>query len=189
MWVSPLVHDAIHILLILCIYYNVHVTEIHNVYLSYSQSETSCTCVVLDMYVPSSMSHMRSKHKMFSQYCFNVGPVSTTVGQHQNNIASATHVCRHTVDLVIFAYLNIREYVILGLFARSRIRELSILIIVSAIIIINVAKFLNSQNCPREIRKNSNLANITRSTAYGGCRDHHLIIYKPKKRNFDHMLG
>ena len=33
---------------------------------------------------------------------------------------------RSTVDLVIFTYLDFREFVILGLFTKSRIRELSI---------------------------------------------------------------
>ena len=33
---------------------------------------------------------------------------------------------RYTVDLVIFACLDFREFVVLGLFTRSRIRKLSI---------------------------------------------------------------
>ena len=40
-----------------------------------------------------------------------------------------------TVDLVIFACLGFREFVILELFTKSRIRELSISMIGSAIII------------------------------------------------------
>ena len=59
----------------------------------------------------------------------------------------------YTVDLVIFACLGSREFVILGLFAMSRIRELSIPIIGSTIIII-IAKFSNSRICPREVREN-----------------------------------
>ena len=65
-----------------------------------------------------------------------------------------TYVYVHTVDLVIFACLNYREFFILGLFAKVRIRELSFFSS-SAIIIIIFARFLNSRICPpREIRKN-----------------------------------
>ena len=42
----------------------------------------------------------------------------------------------YTVDLVIFACLDFREFVILELYTKSRIRELSISMIVSTIIII-----------------------------------------------------
>ena len=59
-----------------------------------------------------------------------------------------------TVDPVIFACLDFREFVILGLFAMSRIRKLSISMIGSTIRII-FARFLNSRICaPREIREN-----------------------------------
>ena len=69
-----------------------------------------------------------------------------------------------TVDLVIFACLNFREFRILALFTKFRIREF---FFISAIIIIIFSKFLNSRICPlREIRENQNLANITRSTVY-----------------------
>ena len=36
---------------------------------------------------------MPSKHKALSQCCFNVGPTSKTVGQHQNNIGLMPRVC------------------------------------------------------------------------------------------------
>ena len=69
-----------------------------------------------------------------------------------------------TVDLVIFACLNFREFRILALFTKFRIGEF---FYISAIIIIIFARFLNSRICPlREIRENQNLANITRSTVY-----------------------
>ena len=42
----------------------------------------------------------------------------------------------YTVDLVIFACLGFREFVILGLYTKSRIRQLSIQMIGSAIIIV-----------------------------------------------------
>ena len=59
----------------------------------------------------------------------------------------------YTVDLVIFACLNFREFLILGLYKKFRIREFSFLFS-SAIIIIISAKFLNSRVCPpREIRE------------------------------------
>ena len=59
-----------------------------------------------------------------------------------------------TVDLAIFACLNFREFLILGLFTNFRIREFSFLLS-SAIIIIIFAKFLNSRICPpRKIREN-----------------------------------
>ena len=64
-----------------------------------------------------------------------------------------------------FTYVNSREFPILGFFANLGIREFSFFFR-SAIIIIIFARFLNSRICPREIRKNSNLANITRSTVY-----------------------
>ena len=46
----------------------------------------------------------------------------------------------HTVDLVIFACLDFREFVIFGLFAKSRIREILTSMIGSAIIIILFAR-------------------------------------------------
>ena len=70
----------------------------------------------------------------------------------------------HWLNLVIFTSLDFREFVILGLFSMSRIRELSISMKISTIIII-FARFLYSRICPpREIRKNQNVTNITRST-------------------------
>ena len=60
--------------------------------------------------------------------------------------------------------LNFREFPILGLFTKFRIREFSFFPS-SAIIIIIFTRFLNWRICPfREIRENYNLANITRST-------------------------
>ena len=63
----------------------------------------------------------------------------------------------NTVDLVIFACLNFREFVILRLFARSRLRELSILMIGSAIIIIiallNTTTKLVNRSSSRNLRK------------------------------------
>ena len=59
-----------------------------------------------------------------------------------------------TVDLVIFACLNFREFLILGLFPKFRIREFSSFLN-SAFIIIIFGRYLNSQICPpREIREN-----------------------------------
>ena len=60
----------------------------------------------------------------------------------------------YTVDLVIFSCLNFREFIILGLFTKSRIRQFS-LFFSSSIIIKKIERFLNSRNCPpREIREN-----------------------------------
>ena len=53
----------------------------------------------------------------------------------------------NTVDLVIFTCLNFREFLILGLFMKLRIREFSFFFS-SAIIIIIFARFLNSRYCP-----------------------------------------
>ena len=61
----------------------------------------------------------------------------------------------YTVDLVIFAYLDFREFVILGLSTKSRIHELSISIISSAIIIII--------SCDSQIREFVLLAKIKTS--------------------------
>ena len=57
-------------------------------------------------------------------------------------------VLENTVDLVIFSYINFCEFVILGLFAKCRIRELSISMICSAIIIIIFTRSLNSRIRP-----------------------------------------
>ena len=60
----------------------------------------------------------------------------------------------NTVDLVIFACYNFREFLILGLFTKLRIHEFSFFIS-SAIIIIIFTRFLNSRICPpRNIREN-----------------------------------
>ena len=53
----------------------------------------------------------------------------------------------HIVDLVIFACLHLSKIMILGLFAKLRIREIS-LFFSSAIILIIFARFLNSRICP-----------------------------------------
>ena len=59
-----------------------------------------------------------------------------------------------TVDLVILACLNFREFLILGLFAKFRIREF-LFFFNNAILIIIFARFLNSRICStREIREN-----------------------------------
>ena len=59
------------------------------------------------------------------------------------------------VDLLIFACLDFHEFAIWGLFVKSIIRELSILMMGNAIIMIIFARFSNSRICPPlEIRKN-----------------------------------
>ena len=69
------------------------------------------------------------------------------------------------VDLVIFVCLTFREFLIWGFFVKFRMREFSFFIILFSIIIIIFVRFLNSRICPpREIRENSDLANITGST-------------------------
>ena len=50
------------------------------------------------------------------------------------NMKRADDFMTNSVDLVIFACLDFREFVILGLYTKSRIRELAILMIGSAII-------------------------------------------------------
>ena len=60
----------------------------------------------------------------------------------------------NTVNLVIFACFNFREFPILGLFTKFRIRDFSF-VLRGAIIKINFARFLNSRIYPpREIREN-----------------------------------
>ena len=60
----------------------------------------------------------------------------------------------YSVDLVIFACLNLREFHILGLFTKFRIRKF-LVFFSSVTIIIILARFLNSRIYPpREIRKN-----------------------------------
>ena len=59
----------------------------------------------------------------------------------------AVRVNVNTVDLVIVACLNFREFLILGLFTKFKIREFSFSFC-SAIIIIIFGKFLNSRICP-----------------------------------------
>ena len=69
------------------------------------------------------------------------------------------------VDLVIFVCLTFCEFLIWGLFVKFRMREFLFSIILFSIIIIIFVRFLNSRICPpREISKNSDLANITGST-------------------------
>ena len=60
----------------------------------------------------------------------------------------------YTVDLVILAWVNFREFQILRFFTKFKIREFSFFFS-RAIIIIIFARFLNSRICrPREIREN-----------------------------------
>ena len=67
-------------------------------------------------------------------------------------------------SMVIFGCSNFREFLILGLFTKIRIREFSFFFS-SANLQILFAGFLNWQIFPlREIRENKNLMNITRST-------------------------
>ena len=68
------------------------------------------------------------------------------------SFTSCLRKIRYTVDLVIFACLNFREFLILGLFTKFRMREL-IFIFSSDITIIICMRFLNSQTCPREIHE------------------------------------
>ena len=59
----------------------------------------------------------------------------------------------YTVDMVIFACLNFHEFLILGLFTKSRSREF-LFLLSTAIIIIIFVRFLKLRTCPpREIRK------------------------------------
>ena len=65
-----------------------------------------------------------------------------------------TLVHLYTVDLVIFACLNFREFLILGLFTKFSIREYSFFFI-SAIELIIFVRFLNSRIFPpRQICEN-----------------------------------
>ena len=60
----------------------------------------------------------------------------------------------NTVDLVIFAGLYFREFLIWGFFTKFKINESSFFFN-NAIIIIIFARFMNSKICPpREIREN-----------------------------------
>ena len=52
-----------------------------------------------------------------------------------------------TVDLVIFACVNFREFLLLGLFTKFRTREF-LFFLSSTIIIIIFEEFLNSRSCP-----------------------------------------
>ena len=85
--------------------------------------------------------------------------------KHKNyNLIMKQERKRYTVDLVIFACLNFREFLFLRLFTKFRIRDCSFFFS-SAILKIIFASFLSSRICPpREIRENKKLANITRST-------------------------
>ena len=61
---------------------------------------------------------------------------------------------QYTIDHVIFACLNFHEFLILEFFTKIRIREFSFFLI-SAIVIIIFARFLNSRiGRPLEIREN-----------------------------------
>ena len=71
----------------------------------------------------------------------------------KSRYAGLIHIFCDIVDLVIFASLNFREFVILGLFMKFKIRELSISMIVSAynnnfrvvLIFLNLSSSQNSQ--------------------------------------------
>ena len=62
----------------------------------------------------------------------------------------------YTVDQVIFACLNFREFLILGPFTKFKIREFSFFFS-SSIIIIIFARFLNSRICPLKSRNSRKL--------------------------------
>ena len=64
-----------------------------------------------------------------------------------------TQIIYNTVDMLIFTCLIFRNFFILGLSTKLRIREFP-LFFSSAIIIIIFTKFLNSQMCPQEILEN-----------------------------------
>ena len=92
--------------------------------------------------------------------CMRAGPqIMTThllqfIAVHQRAVLDCRSTIIYTVDLVIFACLNFREVMILGLFTKFRIREF-FFFFSSVIIIIIFARFLNSRICPsREIREN-----------------------------------
>ena len=70
----------------------------------------------------------------------------------------------NTVDLVIFACSNLHEYVILGLFVKSWIRNLSISMIGSAIIMIIFARFLNSRIYPKLTKTFKRISNWKNSS-------------------------
>ena len=79
------------------------------------------------------------------------------------NVAHTFHKST-TVDLVIFACLNFREFLILWLFTKFIIPKFAFFCS-SVIIIIIFVRFLNSRIClPHKSRENQDLANITRST-------------------------
>ena len=64
------------------------------------------------------------------------------------------HSIGNTVDLVIFACLYLREFLILGLFPKFRVREF-FFFFSGAIIIIFFARLYNYRMCPpRDVRKN-----------------------------------
>ena len=42
-----------------------------------------------------------SKHETLTQCCFDVGPTSKTVGQHQSNIGSMSRVCWVSIPYLI----------------------------------------------------------------------------------------
>ena len=63
-------------------------------------------------------------------------------------LSALSTVIINTEDLVIFACFNFREFLILGLHTKFRIREFSIIKII-------FARFLKMRICPpREIREN-----------------------------------
>ena len=60
--------------------------------------------------------------------------MTTVIGRSRQSSGGSRiqNLGRNTIDLVIFACLDSREFVILGLFTKSRIRELSTSMIGSA---------------------------------------------------------
>ena len=84
--------------------------------------------------------HVPSKRKTFVYQLYNVGTTSSTLVQHCTNVIQifcVYWVSRATVDLLIFACLNFREFLILWLFKKFRISEFSFFLSTcSAIIII-----------------------------------------------------
>ena len=107
--------------------------------------------------------NLESKHTLAQLYQQIVFSQKTTLKSYSEPVCNwstslinrCTAMTVHIVDLVIFACLDFREFVLLRHSAMSRIRALSILMIGSAIIIIIFARFLNSRIFrPREIREN-----------------------------------
>ena len=87
-------------------------------------------------------------------YLFQNAPLLLRNGSHGNSTESLVFCIGPTVDLVILACLDFNKFVILGLFWKFKIDELSIFKIGGTIIII-FARYLILQICPpREIHNN-----------------------------------